>query len=76
MAREKLIFYCVYSFIPGSYNGREVIEWGEIMWGTVWGIVGIALVFILIFDYCALVISKGEIHKRRKKEEKNKNYRL
>ena len=40
---------------------------------------GILLMLVVLFDYCALVISKGEIHRRHKKKmilSKAKNKRL
>ncbi len=46
------------------------------MWAAFFCISGLLLMLIILFEYCALVISKGEIHKRRKKEKKNKNLRL
>ena len=62
--------------IGDSYNGKESRRWGGYMWAVVFCICGIFLVLIILFEYCALVISKGEIQKRRKKENKNKNLRL
>ena len=40
---------------------------------------GVLLMLVVLFDYCALVISKGEIHKKLRKKinlTKAKNQRL
>lgn len=69
--------YTAFTFLHIMVRGRG--EWGGTMKIAVICLSGVLLMLVVLFDYCALVISKGEIHKKRKRKinlTKAKNQRL